>query len=140
MQKMGWFGWLGALKVMGNVTIQYSAYNFNRNYAAKDLSEIPPVIIGDFRQIARYISTRSSAVAEGPRDASCQLKSCQLARNSTKTTCTTSREQIEVMKLEGYSGPMSNKHVHSTVTRPQCRNCSYDPGHAHLGNTHSSQD
>jgi len=22
---------------------------------------------------------------------------------------------------------------------PQCRNCSRDPGHAHLGNTHSSQ-
>jgi len=24
--------------------------------------------------------------------------------------------------------------------RPQCRNCSRDPDHAHLGNTHSSQD
>ena len=61
--------------------------------------------------------TRSSAIAEGPRDASCQLKSCQLPRNSAETTCTTSSpEQIEVMKLEGYSGPMSNKHVHSTVT------------------------
>ena len=46
--------------------------------------------------------TRSSAVAEGPRDASCQLKSCQLPRNSAETTCTTSPEQIEVMKLEGY--------------------------------------
>ena len=23
---------------------------------------------------------------------------------------------------------------------PQCRNCSSDPDHAHLGNTHSSQD
>jgi len=45
--------------------------------------------------------TRSSAVAEGPRDASCQLKSCQLPRNSAETTCTTSPEQIEVMKLEG---------------------------------------
>ena len=30
-------------------------------------------------------STRSSAIAEGPRDASCQLKSCQLPRNSTET-------------------------------------------------------
>jgi len=27
-------------------------------------------------------STRSSAIAKGPRDASCQLKSCQLPRNS----------------------------------------------------------
>jgi len=30
--------------------------------------------------------TRSSAIAEGPRDASCQLKSCQLTRNSAETT------------------------------------------------------
>ena len=48
------------------------------------------------------VLTRTSAVAEGPRDASCQLKSCQLPRNSAETTCTTSPEQIEVMKLEGY--------------------------------------
>ena len=34
--------------------------------------------------------TRSSSIAEGPRDASCQLKSCQLPRNSAETTCTTS--------------------------------------------------
>ena len=40
--------------------------------------------------------TRSSAIAEGPRDASCQLKSCQLPRNCAETTCTTSPEQIEV--------------------------------------------
>ena len=45
--------------------------------------------------------TRSSAIAEGPHDASCQLKSCQLPHNSAETTCTTSPEQIEVMKLEG---------------------------------------
>jgi len=32
-------------------------------------------------------STRSSAIAEGPRDASCQLKFCQLSRNSAETTC-----------------------------------------------------
>ena len=48
------------------------------------------------------IKPRSSAIAEGPRDASCQLKSCHLPRNSAETTCTTSPEQIEVMKLEGY--------------------------------------
>jgi len=28
-----------------------------------------------------------------------------------------SPEQIKVMKLEGYSGTMCNKHVHSTMTR-----------------------
>ena len=47
--------------------------------------------------------TRSSAIAEGPRNASCQSKSCQLPRNGAETrpTCTTSPEQIEVMKLDG---------------------------------------
>ena len=45
-------------------------------------------------------STRSSATAEGPRDASCQLKSCQLPRNSAETTYTTSPDQIDGMKLE----------------------------------------
>ena len=44
--------------------------------------------------------TRSSAIAEGPRDASCQLKSCQLPRNSAETTYTTSPDQIDGMKLE----------------------------------------
>ena len=44
--------------------------------------------------------TRSSAIAEGPRDASCQLKSCQSPRNSAETTYTTSPDQIDVMKLE----------------------------------------
>jgi len=44
--------------------------------------------------------TRSSAIAEGARDASCQLKSCQLPRNSAETTYTTSPDQIDGMKLE----------------------------------------
>ena len=44
--------------------------------------------------------TRSSAIAEGPRDASCQLKSCQLPRNSAETTYTTIPDQIDGMKLE----------------------------------------
>jgi len=48
---------------------------------------------------------------------SCQLKFCHLPSNSAVTTCTTSPEQIKVMKLEGYSGTMCNKHVHSTMTR-----------------------
>jgi len=42
--------------------------------------------------------TRSSAIAHGTRDASCQLKSCQLPRNSAETT--TSPDQIDGMKLE----------------------------------------
>jgi len=44
--------------------------------------------------------TRSSAIAEGPRDASCQLKSCQLPRNSAETTYTTTPDQIDGMKSE----------------------------------------
>jgi len=49
--------------------------------------------------------TKSSAIAEGPRDASCQLKSCQLPRNSAETNCTTSRsDQVDVMKLELIGG------------------------------------
>ena len=67
--------------------------------------------------------TKRSAIAEGPRDVSCQLKSCQLPRKSAETTCTTSPEQIEVMKLEGYSWPMCNKHVHSTMTRSSRFHC-----------------
>jgi len=46
------------------------------------------------------VKTRSSAIAEGPRDASCQLKSCQLPRNSAETTYTISPDQIDGMKLE----------------------------------------
>jgi len=45
-------------------------------------------------------NTRSSAIAEGPRDASYQLKSCQLPRNSAETTYTTSPDEIDGMKLE----------------------------------------
>ena len=36
----------------------------------------------------RHVITRSSVIAEEPRDALCQLKSCQLPRNSAETTCT----------------------------------------------------
>ena len=38
------------------------------------------------QQLNSCIITRSSVIAEGPRDASCQLKSCQLRRNSAETT------------------------------------------------------
>ena len=39
-------------------------------------------------------------MAEGQRNASCQLKSCQLPRNSAETTYTASPDQIAGMKLE----------------------------------------
>ena len=50
--------------------------------------------------VDNVVKTRSSAIAEGPRDASCQWKSCQLRRNSAETTYTTSPDQIDGMKLE----------------------------------------
>jgi len=53
---------------------------------------------GDRERI--LVITRSSAIAEGPRDASRQLKSWQLPRNSAETTYTTSPDQIDGMKLE----------------------------------------
>jgi len=67
--------------------------------------------------------TRSSAITKGLRVTSCQLKSCQLPCNSAETTRTTSLEQIEVTKLEGYSGQLCNKHVHSTVMRSSRCHC-----------------
>ena len=51
------------------------------------------------RIVCVQVVTRSSAIAEGPRDALCQLKSCQLPRNSAETTYTTSPDQIDGMKL-----------------------------------------
>jgi len=54
----------------------------------------------DRRVADASINARSSAIAEGPRDASCHLKSCQLPRNSAETTYTTSPDQINGMKLE----------------------------------------
>jgi len=65
----------------------------------------------------RCLLTRSSAIADGPRDAMCQSKSGQLLHNNVGTTCTTSPEQIEVMELEDYSRPRYNKLVHSATTR-----------------------
>ena len=53
--------------------------------------------------------TRSSAIAEATRDASCQLKSCQLPLNGAETTYTTSPDQIDGMKLEIQSEAMSDR-------------------------------
>ena len=47
------------------------------------------------------ILTRRSAIAEEPRDASYQLKSCQLPRNSAETTRTTSPDQIDCYVVGG---------------------------------------
>ena len=44
------------------------------------------------RHATTAVTARSSAIAEGPRDASCQLKSCQLPRNSAETTSRISPE------------------------------------------------
>jgi len=64
-----------------------------------------------------YFITRSSAIAEGPRDASCQLKSCQLPRSSAETTYTTSPDQIDGMKLRFSWRQCMIDNVHSTMTR-----------------------
>ena len=50
----------------------------------------------------QQLQTRSSAIAAGPRDASCQLKSCQLPRNSTETIVRQILNQVsaEVMWFE----------------------------------------
>jgi len=50
--------------------------------------------------VTTITKSRSSAIAEGPRDASCRLKSCQLPRNNAETTYTTSPDQIDGIKLE----------------------------------------
>jgi len=59
---------------------------------------------------------RSSAIiAEGPRDASRQLKSCQLPRNSAGTTCTTSPEQIESRKPAQSTTQTPKQKTHTPV-------------------------
>ena len=63
-------------------------------------NKVPFSIAYFLGNISTRIMTRSSAITEGPRDASCQLKSCQLPRNSAETTYTTSPDQIDGMKLE----------------------------------------
>jgi len=59
---------------------------------------------------------RSSAIiAEGPRDASRRLKSCQLPRNSAGTTCTTSPKQIESRKPAQSTTQTPKQKTHTPV-------------------------
>ena len=57
-------------------------------------------------------------IAEGPSDASCQLKSCQLPCNSAETTCTTSPEQISYKV-----GGLQWDNEHSTMMRSSRFHC-----------------
>jgi len=112
--------------------IQDGVSRYLQNHKSRDITAMnwPSSV-----NLARLF-TRSSAITEGPRDASWQLKFCQLPRNSAETTCfctveqcatvcflMSSPEEIEVMKLEGYSGAMCVKHVHSTMTRSSRFRC-----------------
>ena len=69
--------------------------------------------------------TRSSAIAEGPRDASCQLKSCQLPRNSTETKLlirqVLTKSMVWNWRFSRRQCVIDN--VHSTVTRPSRFHC-----------------
>ena len=79
-----------------------------KRLAGKNVSEMIYFVSSAFSALTLLVGrqeghpackTRSSAIAEGPRDASCHLKSCQLPRNSAETTYTTSLDQIDGMKL-----------------------------------------
>jgi len=76
------------------------------------------LVVVVLRGVVTRDATRSSAIAEGPRDASCQSKSCQMPHNSAETTYTTSPDQIDGMKLEILSEAMCDRLCHSTMTRP----------------------
>ena len=61
-------------------------------------------------------TTRSSAIAEGPRNALCQLKSCQLPRNSAETTC---RQVLNKSKLWSWRVKVG-RCVINMCTQPWC--------------------
>jgi len=71
-------------------------HNYNHTDPNPKSNTIHPLTLIYLKQY----KTRSSAIAEGPCDASCQLKSCQLPHDSAETTYTTSPDQIDGMKLE----------------------------------------
>ena len=117
--------------------------------------------------------TRSSAIAEGPHDASCKLKSCQLPCNVQKLVVWQVLNKSKLWSWRVKVGRcVKNMWTHRDATdslslsyrchqetddgqvvyitcipttclwrdflSPQCRNCSRDHDHTHLGNTHSS--
>jgi len=67
---------------------RYRCYVILEGVCVSPIEDIPPVTLSDCRFgifIPRHLwSTSSSAIAEGPRDALSQLKSCQLLHNCTK--------------------------------------------------------
>jgi len=76
-------------KIIINDTINLFIFKSNQRFG-----------ISNHNSFRVLFDTRSSAIAEKPRDASCQLKSCQLPCDSAETTYTTSPDQIDGMKLE----------------------------------------
>jgi len=82
-------------------TCYYSDYwNYEKWVNLQTTVKLGLWVISEILNRPTALKTRSSAKSEGPRDASCQLKSCQLPRNSAETTYTTSPDQIDGMKLE----------------------------------------
>ena len=77
------------------------------NYVFSDYSDFCQT--NYFYVFLTHLHTRSSAIAEEPRDASCQLKSCQLPRNNAETTYTRSPDQTDGMKLEILSEAMRDR-------------------------------
>jgi len=73
---------------------------------------VPP-LSGTFYFHSSYLSiTKSSATADGPSDALCQSKSCQLlTAEGTSCSLTANPQQIEVMEFDHYNRPIYNKLV-----------------------------
>jgi len=74
---------------MEHITMVDNAYNNNQIYNNMIIQNMTKCVLNHAQTDsthAKIAVTRSSAIAEGPRDASCQLKSCQLPRNSAETT------------------------------------------------------
>jgi len=73
----------------------------------------------NYKHIIKYYNFLHKKLSYRPGTARCvvSVEILPIATQQCRNYCTTSPEQIEVMKLEGYSGSICNKHVHSTMTR-----------------------